>query len=352
MIHTALQSGVYAPLLQPHSIVRESADNSDPDNKQQPPRLLDQVRREIRRRHYSPRTEQCYVSWIRRYVLYHGKTHPSQLGPRDVARFLSHLAVEKRVAASTQNQALSALLFLYREVLHTDLDWVEDIVPAKRPQRLPVVLTREEVHAVLDRLTGVSLLMASIMYGSGLRVSECCQMRVKDIDFERFEIAVRSGKGNKDRMTILPRAVLDSLKAHLQRARDIHIKDLANGLGAVELPAAYERKNPGAARQWGWQWVFPARTVHVVPETGEIRRHHRHVSTVQRDVARAARVAGMTKQVSCHALRHSFATHLLEDGRDIRTVQVLLGHRDVSTTMIYTHVLNKGGIHIKSPLDG
>lgn len=345
---TVLPEGATAPRVYPHSILRESADSSNPDK---PPRLLESVRRAIRARHYSPRTEQCYVSWVRRYVLFHGKTHPSELGPDAVAKYLSYLATDRRVSASTQNQALSALLFLYREVLEVEMDWVEDITPAKRPVRLPVVLSRAEVKALLGRMSGVSLLMASIMYGSGLRVSECCRLRAKDIDFDRLEVTVRNGKGNKDRVTMLPRTVLFTMKAHLQQVKRLHRKDLDDGLGAVELPAAYARKNPYAATAWEWQWVFPARTIHVVEETGEMRRHHRHVSTVQRDVTAAARAAGITKHATCHALRHSFATHLLEDGRDIRTVQVLLGHRDVSTTMIYTHVLNKGGIHIKSPLD-
>jgi integron integrase len=347
---TITKEGAIAPEVYPLSIIRESAGSYDPDPKK-PPRLLERVRRAIRARHYSPRTEQCYVSWVRRYVLFHGKTHPSELGPEAVARYLSYLATDRRVSASTQNQALSALLFLYREVLGVEMDWVEDIAPAKRPLRLPEVLSRAEVRALLGRMSGVSLLMASIMYGSGLRVSECCRLRVKDLDFDRLEITVRNGKGNKDRVTMLPRTVLFTMKAHLQVVRRLHNKDLEKGLGVVELPAAYARKNPYAATAWEWQWVFPARIVHVDKKTGELSRHHRHVSTVQRDVTAAARAAGLAKKASCHTLRHSFATHLLEDGRDIRTVQVLLGHRDVSTTMIYTHVLNKGGIHIKSPLD-
>jgi integron integrase len=347
---TITKEGAIALAVYPLSVVRESADSYNSDRKK-PPRLLERVRRAIRARHYSPRTEQCYVSWVRRYVLFHGKTHPSELGPEAVAKYLSYLATDRRVSASTQNQALSALLFLYREVLGVEMDWVEDIAPAKRPLRLPAVLSRDEVRALLGRMRGVSLLMASIMYGSGLRVSECCRLRVQDLDFERLEITVRNGKGNKDRVTMLPRTVLFTMKAHLQGVRRLHNKDLENGLGVVELPAAYARKNPYAATAWEWQWVFPARTIHADKKTGEMRRHHRHVSTVQRDVTAAARAAGLAKKASCHTLRHSFATHLLEDGRDIRTVQVLLGHRDVSTTMIYTHVLNKGGIHIKSPLD-
>jgi integron integrase len=309
------------------------------------------VREAVRARHYSPKTEKSYVGWIRRFVLFHRKRHPSEMGAPEVSAFLSWLAAEKRVSASTQNQALSALLFLYREVLGGEIGWIDGIVAAKKPSRLPTVLTPTEVRAVLEHLVGVSRLMACLMYGGGLRLMECCRLRVKDVDFERGEIVVRDGKGNKDRVTVLPVSLTEPLRMHIERVRGLHVRDLAAGTGTVELPAALERKYPGAARAWGWQWVFPASRCYTDRATGEVRRHHRHESVLQRDVRRAVTRSGIAKHASCHTLRHSFATHLLESGADIRTIQELLGHRDVTTTMIYTHVLSKGGLGVKSPLD-
>jgi integron integrase len=255
------------------------------------------------------------------------------------------------VSASTQNQALSALLFLYRDVLGERVGWIEDIELAKRPARLPVVLTREEAKRVLACLEGTSWLMASLLYGSGLRVSECCGLRVKDVDFARREIVVRDGKGKKDRGTVLPGSVTGALREHLTRVRNLHKRDLRGGMGRVELPGAYRRKSPRAASEWAWQWVFPSRKLYVDRRTGELRRHHRHPSALQCAVRRAVQEAGITKRATCHSLRHSFATHLLESGMDIRTIQELLGHRNLSTTMIYTHVINRGGLGVKSPLD-
>jgi integron integrase len=310
------------------------------------------VRAAVRRRHYSPRTEQAYVSWIRRYILFHGKRHPGEMGEQEVSRFLSSLATAGRVAASTQNQALSALLFLYDEVLRRKLDWLENVTRAKRPVRLPVVLSRREVESVLQRLTGVPWLMASLLYGAGLRLMECARLRVKDIDFERNEITVRDGKGRKDRITLLPRSLRAPLQEHLRRVLALHEKDLAHDRGRVVLPGALAQKYPNADRDWGWQWVFPATRFYYDSRTQIWHRHHLHESVLQRAVKDAARLAAIAKPVSCHTLRHSFATHLLEEGYDIRTIQELLGHSDVSTTMIYTHVLNRGGRGVRSPLDG
>jgi integron integrase len=315
------------------------------------PRLLDRVRAAVRARHYSQRTEQAYVAWIRRYILFHGKRHPSEMGARELTEYLSALAVEGNVAASTQNQALSALLFLYREVLRQDLPWLDDVVRARRPGRLPVVLTREEVRAVLRQLRGTPRLMAILMYGSGLRLLECARLRVKDVDFGRHQIVVRTGKGDKDRVTTLPAVITADLTQHLELVKKQHDLDLRHGAGWVELPWALARKYPNAGREWAWQWVFPATRIYVDRETGERRRHHLHESVVQRAVKDAVRHAGIPKRATCHTLRHSFATHLLEDDRDIRTVQELLGHRDVSTTMIYTHVLNRGPAGVRSPAD-
>jgi integron integrase len=317
----------------------------------QAPRLLDQVRDALRTRHYSRRTEKAYVGWIRRYVIFNGKRHPREMGETEVTRFLSHLAVERKVSASTQNQALAALLFLYRVVLGIELKWLDEMVRAKRPQRLPVVLTRREVRELLGRLRGTTWLMASLLYGSGLRLLECARLRVKDVDFERGEILVRDGKGRKDRVTMLPASVKGPLRVHLAQVRRVHESDLRGGLGSVELPDAIAQKYPNASREWGWQWVFPASRHYVVAATRERRRHHLHETVLQRAVKQAAREAGLAKPASCHTLRHSFATHLLEAGQDIRTIQELLGHRDVSTTMIYTHVLNRGGLGVRSPLD-
>jgi len=316
------------------------------------PRLLDRVRTAIRTRHYSRRTEKAYTSWVRRFVLYHDKRHPGEMGEAEVTAYLSHLATERRVAASTQNQALSALLFLYREVLGIDLPWLDDVVRAKETVRVPIVLSVYEVQAMLAEMTGVNWLVASLLYGAGLRLLEALRLRTQDLDFGRGEITVRHGKGGKDRRTMLPKALQPSLMAHLDKARDQHRTDLRHGRGAVALPDAMERKSSGAAREWTWQWVFPASRFYKVPETGERRRHHHHESAVQRAVREAVLRAGIPKRATCHTLRHSFATHLLERGYDIRTIQELLGHRNVATTMIYTHVLNRGGAGVRSPLDG
>jgi integron integrase len=302
-------------------------------------------------RHYSVRTEEAYVSWIKRFILFHGKRHPMEMGKDEITRFLSALAVHGHVSASTQNQALCALLFLYRHVLDQNPGWLEDVVRAKRPQRLPVVLTRPEVKALLGALEGVHWIMASLLYGAGLRLLECLRLRVKDTDFSSNQILVREGKGNKDRRTMLPAAVKEPLAAHLEHVRQLHQHDLTQGFGRVYVPDALQRKYPNANREWGWQWVFPASQVSLDPRSGEPRRHHLHESMLQRAVKEAARTIGLTKAANCHMLRHSFATHLLEDGYDIRTIQELLGHRDVKTTMIYTHVLNRGGKGVYSPID-
>ncbi len=314
-------------------------------------RLLDRVRAAVRARHYSRRTEDAYVAWVRRFILFHGKRHPAEMAAPEITRFLTSLAVEGKVASSTQNQALSALLFLYRNVLQQDLPWLDGIVRARRPVRLPVVLTRDEVRAMLTRLDGPTRLMAYLMYGGGLRLLECCRLRVQDIDFGANQIVVRAGKGDKDRVTMLPSTVKADLATHLEAVRAQHRRDLRNGAGWVELPTALERKYPTAGRDWRWQWVSPASRTYVEPLTRRHRRHHLHESVVQRAVKDAVRHAGLAKRAGPHTLRHSFATHLLENGHDIRTVQELLGHRDVSTTMIYTHVLNRGPAAVRSPAD-
>jgi len=324
---------------------------SDQELPRPAPRLLDQVREALRRRHYSIRTEESYVHWIRRFIRFHGKRHPREMGARQVTEFLSHLAIDAEVAATTQNQALSALLFLYREVIGGDLASLERVARARRVERVPVVLTRSEVQAVLARMTGVTRLMAGLLYGSGLRLMECVRLRVKDLDFERLQIIVREGKGAKDRLTVLPASLAEELTRHLAGVRATHDADLARGHGAVYLPHALERKYRSAPRQWLWQYVFPASRLSIDPGSGEVRRHHLDESVLQRAVKEAVRSAGIPKPASCHTLRHSFATHLLESGSDIRTVQDLLGHKDVSTTMIYTHVLNRGGLAVRSPLD-
>lgn len=313
--------------------------------------LLDQVRSAIPLRHYSIRTEEAYVNVIRRFILYHQKRHPKEMGVDEIRQYLSHLATEDHVAASTQNVALSALLFLYREVMLIDLPLIEGVERAKRPQRIPVVLTPEEVKRVLAQLTGTHHLMASLLYGSGLRLMECVRLRVKDLDFNYQQITVRDGKGEKDRRTILPRPLIEPLQNHLARVRLQHEEDVRVGGGNVYLPYALERKYPKAASEWIWQYVFPAAKLSVDPRTGERRRHHASEDRLQKAVKRAVQMAGLEKRASCHTLRHSFATHLLEDGYDIRTIQELLGHADISTTMIYTHVLNKGGRGVRSPLE-
>jgi integron integrase len=316
-----------------------------------PPRLLDRVREAVRSRHYSRRTEKAYVHWIRRFILFHGKRHPAEMGATEVTAFLTSPAVQAKVAASTQNQALSALLFLYREVLGVELTWLEDVVRAKRPQYLPVVLTRDETRTLLQGLNGVPRIMALLLYGAGLRLLECCRLRVKDVDFAANQILIRDGKGRKDRVTMLPAAAKTLLARHIDQVRAQHEADLRRGAGWVELPGALLRKYPHAGREWAWQWVFPATRFYVDRVTGQRRRHHLHESVLQRAVKDAVRVAGIPKLATCHTLRHSFATHLLEDNHDIRTVQELLGHRDISTTMIYTHVLNFGPAGVRSPAD-
>jgi integron integrase len=303
-------------------------------------------------RRYSRRTERAYVGWIRRFILFHGKRHPREMGEPEVVAFLSALATRDGVSASTQNQALSALVFLYSEVLGKELDWLGGLVRAHRPERLPVVLTHPEVRALLSHLAGSVWLMASLMYGSGLRLFECAELRIKDVDLDAGEIRVRDGKGRKDRVTMLPARLREPLTEHLTKVKQLHEQDLATGRGWVTLPDALTRKYPHAGREWGWQWVFPATRVYKDGATGQWRRHHLHESVVQRAVKVAAARAGITKPATCHVLRHSFATHLLEAGYDIRTIQELLGHRDVSTTMVYTHVLNRGGRGVRSPLDG
>ena len=315
------------------------------------PRLLDLVRDRIRLKHYSIRTEQAYLDWIRRFILFHGKRHPAEMGKPEVEGFLNDLAVNRNVSASTQNQALSALLFLYKEVLGTELDWMESVVRAKRPERLPVVLTQSEAQAVLAHMDGQQGLLARLLYGTGMRLMEGVRLRVKDVDFQMRQIVVRDGKGEKDRVTMLPEKLVGPIEANLEKARALHEQDLREGFGEVYLPYALERKYPNAGREWGWQYVFPAAKRSVDPRSGKERRHHLDEQAVQRAMKQAVRRAGLVKPASPHTLRHSFATHLLQSGYDIRTVQELLGHKDVSTTMIYTHVLNRGGQGVVSPLD-
>jgi integron integrase len=315
------------------------------------PKLLDRVRLTIRSRHYSRRTEDAYVHWIRRFIVFHGRRHPSELGASDIAAFLGWLAAEQHVAASTQNQALSGVLFLYREVLRQDVGPMDLQPRARTPVKVPVVLTRSEAQRVLDQLTGVPQIVGALLYGAGLRLQECLELRVKDLDFERREITVRRGKGQKDRRVMLPDALRSTLQAHLELVAQVHRRDLAAGFGRVVLPGALDRKYPAACTEWAWQFVFPASRVCRDERFGPPSRFHLHESAIQRAVTEAARKAGLAKRVSCHTFRHSFATHLLESGYDIRTVQELLGHSDVSTTMIYTHVLNRGGLGVKSPLD-
>ena len=316
-----------------------------------PRRLLDEVRDALGVRHYSRRTVRAYIGWIRRFIFFHGKRHPAEMGAADVSRFLTFLAVEAKVSASTQNQALAALLFLYGKVLGNELPWLDKVVRAVRPQRLPVVLSRDEVRALFTHMRGTPRLMAVLLYGTGMRVLECARLRIKDLDFTAHNLVVRSGKGNKDRVTILPSALEPALLHHLGRVRATHQADLQAGAGWVELPGALARKYPNAGREWAWQWVFPATRIYTDQTTRQRRRHHLHETVLQRAVHDAVRLAGIAKPASSHTLRHSFATHLLEDGYDIRTVQELLGHRDVSTTMIYTHVLDQGPSAVRSPLD-
>lgn len=315
------------------------------------PKLLDQVRALIRTMHYSIRTEEAYVDWIRRFILFHKKRHPAQMGKAEIEEFLTHLAVDRRVAASTQSQAKSALLFLYQQVLKLEIEWLKDVVAAKQPQRLPTVLTVDETRSLLSHMKSETWLVASLLYGSGLRLMEACRLRVLDIDFNMRQITVRNGKGAKDRVTMLPEALVVPLKSHLELVRLQHQRDCEQGGGEVYLPFALDRKYPAAAREWKWQYVFPADGLSEDPRSDIVRRHHIDEQRVQRAVKQAAQDANIQKKVTPHTLRHSFATHLLQSGYDIRTVQELLGHKDVRTTQIYTHVLNRGGNAVLSPLD-
>ncbi len=322
---------------------------------EQKPRLLDQVSDMLRVKHYSIRTEQAYINWIKRFVLFNKTAqgefrHPAELGVAEIQAFLTHLAVDENVAASTQNQALSALLFLYREVLDIELAPV-DVTWAQKPKRLPTVLTREQVQAVIATLSGDSQLVTRLLYGSGLCLLEALRLRVKDLDFDYKQIIVRDGKGEQDRVTMLPQSLIEPLRQHLHRVKLLHLRDLEQGHGDVYLPYALERKYPNANREWGWQWVFPARSLSRDPCSSAIRRHHLGESSIQHAIREAAKLTGIVKPVGPHTFRHCFATHLLEAHYDIRTVQELLGHQDVKTTMIYTHVLNKGGLAVRSPLD-
>ena len=317
----------------------------------QPPKLLDPVRERLRVKHYSIRTEQVYTDWIKRFIRFHDKRHPKDMGAPEIEAFLTHLAVKARVSASTQNQAKSALLFLYREVLEQKLPWLDKVTQAKAPKRLPVVLTVAEVQAVLSGLSGTHWLIASLLYGSGLRLMEAVRLRVKDVEFSRHEIIVREGKGAKDRVTMLPESVIEPFKRHLAKVKILHEDDLAAGAAGVYLPFALDRKYPNAGHEWGWQYVFPSAKLSVDPRSDVTRRHHVDEKGIQRAMKQAVRDAQIAKPATPHSLRHSFATHLLLGGYDIRTVQELLGHSDVSTTMIYTHVLNRGGKGVVSPLD-
>lgn len=315
-------------------------------------KLLDRMRETLQTQHYSYRTEQTYIDWCRRFILFHGKRHPKDMGNSEVEAFITHLATRRKVAASTQNQALSAIIFLYKEVLNQPLDPVK-VIRARKPKRLPTVLTKDEAVRVINAMIGQYQLMAKLLYGSGLRLSECIRLRVKDLDFDQQSLTVRDGKGDKDRVTVLPESLLLPLEEHLRRVEQIHQKDLKDGYGTVYLPGALEKKYPNANREWAWQYVFPAKTISLDPRTGVQRRHHIADSSLQKAVRAAAKLAGITnKPVGPHTFRHSFATHLLQNGYDIRTVQELLGHKDVKTTMIYTHVLQRGAGAVRSPLDG
>lgn len=314
-------------------------------------KLMEAVREALRTHHYSFRTEQAYVNWIRRFILFNGKQHPRDLGASEIQAYLSHLAVRGRVAASTQNQALSAILFLYKKVLQIDLPWMDDIVRAKRPLRLPVVMSRDEVARVLGAMQGKHWLMASILYGSGIRLVECLRLRVQDIDFEYQQINIRDGKGSKDRRTILSSRLVPHIEEQLVRVRGVHERDLKEGLPGVSLPYAIVRKYTGASKEWKWQYLFPSSKYAYSHSNGGQRRHHAHSSGLTRAVKIAVRQSGINKRATCHTFRHSFATHLLDSGYDIRTVQELLGHSNVKTTMIYTHVLKRGGSAVRSPLD-
>ncbi len=315
------------------------------------PRLMDQVREALRVHHYSLRTEQSYLQWIKRYILFHGKRHPREMGPKEVADFLTHLAVQRNVSASTQNQALAGILFLYKKVLKLDIGWVEEVVRAKTAKRLPVVIDHEVVIRLLNELTGTHKLMAYLIYGSGLRLMECLRLRIKDVDFEYNQLLIRAGKGNKDRAAILPRKLHEPLKQQIALARRYFELDRQEGAPGVELPYALERKYPNAGKEWPWFWLFPAKNHSEDPRSGTIRRHHLYPHTLQRKIRDAAHKLGLSKPVSVHTLRHCFATHMLENGYDLRTIQELLGHNDIRTTQIYTHVIKRGASGARSPLD-
>ena len=315
------------------------------------PKLLGQLRDAIRTKHYSMKTEEAYVHWTKRFILFHNKRHPKEMGENEINQFITHLAVKDKVSASTQNQALCAIVFLYKQVFKIDIGDLGNVVWAKKPNRVPVVFTRSEAQAVLSQLTGMNWLMGMLLYGAGLRLTECLQLRVKDIDFEYQQITVHNAKGAKDRVTPLPERIIEQLKQHLKYVKELHEKDLKDGYTSVYLPYALERKYPNVGKELGWKFLFPATQISTDPRTGIKRRHHIYETVLQKAVKQAVRKAGITKHASCHTFRHSFATHLLESGYDIRTVQELLGHKDVKTTMIYTHVLSKGGLGVKSPAD-
>jgi integron integrase len=314
-------------------------------------KLLEQLRTRIRVKHYSPSTEKLYVNWVKRFILFNNKTHPKDMGEKEIRNYLNFLAVKKHVSASTQNQALNAILFLYKEIIKKEIGWLKDVKRAKYKKNLPVVLTPAEVKEVLANLDGEVFLIASLLYGAGLRLSEALKIRVKDIDFNYRQLSIRDGKGAKDRFTMLPEKIIPPLKKHLKQVKLLHDKDLKKGYGASYLPAALAQKYPNASREFKWQYVFPSKRFVKNEKTGELFRHHIYPSTVQRAVNYAAKKTGINKIITPHTFRHSFATHLLQDGYDIRTVQELLGHKSVKTTMIYTHVMNKGGMGVRSPLD-
>jgi integron integrase len=323
----------------------------NPAKNERPPKLLDQLKEALRARHYSPRTESTYCQWVKRFIFFHNVRQPAEMAEPEINAFLTDLAVRLKVGASTQNQALSALLFLYRHVIGREVGDLGEVIRARKPKRLPVVMTREEVKTVLAHLPGSKKLMAGLLYGAGLRLMECLQLRIQDLDFAGGELLVRDGKGGKDRRTMLPESLVPALREHLTQVKKVHDKDLADGWGKVSLPNALDRKYPKAPWEWRWQWVFPQENRWKNLKTGEEGRHYVHETILQKAVRVAVTKAELTKRISCHTFRHSFATHLLESGYDIRTIQELMGHKDVSTTMIYTHVLNKGGKGVSSPLD-
>jgi integron integrase len=347
------ESGICCRESSGSDVYRPSGDlgRSTPVVNDQPPKLLEQLKQALRARHYSPRTESTYCQWVKRYIFFHNVRHPAEMAEPEINAFLTHLAVRHKVSSSTQNQALAALLFLYRHVIGREIGDLGEVIRAKKPKRIPVVMTREEVKLVLDNLSDDKWLAASLMYGAGLRLMECMRLRVQDIDILKSQILVRKGKGAKDRITMLPDSLKIPLRSHLVRVKAIHDQDLNDGLGRVEMPAALDRKYPNASREWRWQWVFPQANRWRNPKTGEQGRHHMDESLVQKAVREAVIKASLVKRVTCHTFRHSFATHLLESGYDIRTVQELLGHEDVKTTMIYTHVLNRGPAGVQSPFD-